>query len=412
MPPRLEFPVRMGKRCSQAWALLLMACLSARAQGLPDRPIVLGDGHVTLGGDVAWSVAPEDTGFFNYTDYESSTLRLLHLALLATVKAGDHLELLTEIRSENGQRPEPYALYLRVRPWADRNLDVLVGRVPPTFGTFARRTYSADNPLIGYPLAYQYLTSLRADAVPASVNELLGMRARGWLSNYSIGNLAAAPGVPLVSAFRWDTGIEVHAGNDLLDGTVSATTGTLSNPQATDHDGGPQLAGRVALHPIAGLIIGASTAHGAFVNQHAVRAALPDGRGSDFTQTAWGADLEYSRDYYLVRFESVVSRWTLPIVQPSPTEVPLTAIGTSIEGRYKIRPGLYAAARVDHLGFSEVKGPTGPETWDAAVNRLEVGGGYSLRRNLLLKVEFQHNRRDGGRVPDLNLGALQILYWF
>src|SRR5438445_5776950 len=46
-----------------------------------------------------------------------------------------------------------------------KNFDVQIGRIPPTFGAFARRTYANDNPLIGYPLAYQYLTSLRADAL-------------------------------------------------------------------------------------------------------------------------------------------------------------------------------------------------------------------------------------------------------
>ena len=37
--------------------------------------------------------------------------------------------------------------------------------MPPTFGAFARRTYANDNPLIGYPLAYQYMTTMRADAL-------------------------------------------------------------------------------------------------------------------------------------------------------------------------------------------------------------------------------------------------------
>ena len=47
---------------------------------------------------------------------------------------------------------------------------------PPSFGAFGRRAYNADNPLIGYPLAYQYLTSLRADAIPATADDLLRMR--------------------------------------------------------------------------------------------------------------------------------------------------------------------------------------------------------------------------------------------
>ena len=41
-----------------------------------------------------------------------------------------------------------------------------MGRVPATFGAFSRNTYGTDNLLIGTPLAYQYLTSLRPDSLP------------------------------------------------------------------------------------------------------------------------------------------------------------------------------------------------------------------------------------------------------
>jgi hypothetical protein len=395
-----------------SWALSFLMCLPAHAQSLPDRPIVFGDGHVALGGDVSWWSAPEDTGFFNYTDYERSTLRMLRFTLLATVKAGDRFEVLSEVRSENGGRPDPYALFLRVRPWKGHNLDIQVGRLPPTFGAFARRAYESDNPLIGYPLAYQYLTSVRPDALPASIDELLRMRGRGWLANYTVGDLSPAPGVPLVSAFRWDTGVQAHIGNDLLDATGSVTTGTLSNPQIIDDNHGRQIAGRVAFHPVAGLVLGASAARGEFVSQSALRTALADAHAGDFTQTAWGGDAEYSSGYYLIRFETVASRWTIPIAQGPLSELPLTAVSTSAEGRYKIRPGLYAAARLDHLHFSDVEGSLGRESWDAAVTRWELGGGYSFQRNLMLKLSYQINRRDGGRVPALDLASAQIVFWF
>src|SRR5437667_941340 len=91
------------------------------AQTLPSSPIVIADGHLTLGGDVAISFAPNDPGFFNYTDYEESALRLLRLDLTAAFKAGDHLAILGDIRSENAfedgfrmERPRPYALYVRI----------------------------------------------------------------------------------------------------------------------------------------------------------------------------------------------------------------------------------------------------------------------------------------------------------
>src|SRR3954470_6276762 len=104
----------MRKPFCCAWALILWASISAGAQTLPSSPIVLGEGRVTFGGDVAWSFAPDDIGVFNYSDYQHSTLRMLRLALTASVRAGEHVSLMADIRSENGARPEPYGLYLRI----------------------------------------------------------------------------------------------------------------------------------------------------------------------------------------------------------------------------------------------------------------------------------------------------------
>ena len=77
-----------------------------------------------------------------------------------------------------------------------------------------------------------------------------------------------------------------------------------------------------------------------------------------------------------------------------------------------MRPGLFAAVRLEHLGFSEVAGSAGLREWEAPVGRLEAGIGYSLQRNLLLKLSLQHNSRDGGRVPVLSFGAAQLVFWF
>ena len=404
--------MRTARRAALLCALALGCAGTAFGQALPSEPLAFADGHITIGGDVSFTAAPDDTGFFNYTDYEHSTLRLFRVDLTASLNVNEHFAVLGEVRTENIGPLRAYAFYLRFRPWTTRNLDIQVGRVPPTFGAFARRIYASDNILIGYPLAYQYLTSLRADALPLNANELLGMRGRGWLSSYSIGNLAPANGLALASGFRWDTGVQVHAAADLVDGTVSLTTGTLSNPLFTDDNSGRQLAARLNVHPLPGLIVGASAARGPFVTATAARGAVGDGRDGEFTQTAWGTDIEYSRDYYLVRAEALFSRWRLPEVGAPVINEPLRALGTYVEGRYKIRPGLYAAARVDHLGFSEVTGSLRRETWDAPVTRIEIGGGYSILRNLLLKLSYQHNTRGGGRVTELDLMAAQLVYWF
>ena len=91
----------------------------------------------------------------------------MRVGVTADLRLTDRVSLLTDVRTENGDRVKPYALYVRVRPWRDRAFDIQAGRIPPTFGAFSRRDYGAGNLLIGYPLAYQYLTAVRPYAVPA-----------------------------------------------------------------------------------------------------------------------------------------------------------------------------------------------------------------------------------------------------
>ena len=288
--------------------------------------------------------------------------------------------------------------------------------MPPTLGAFARRTYASDNPLIGYPLAYQYLTTVRPDALAANADELLRKRSLGWLVRYSIGDSNADPGVPLVSAFRWDTGVQIHGTKGIASATASVTAGTVSNPLFADDNSGRQIAGRLELRPasgLSGLVVGTSLARGPFLSQAAARAAVGDGDREAFTQTVWGGDLEYSRGHYLLRLETIVSAWHLPIVQAPALAQPLRAVSTSVEGRYRLMPGLYAAARYDQLGFNDVVGTRLTAPWDAPVSRVEAGAGYSLQRNLLLKVSYQHDSRDGGVLLEAaHMIAAQLVYWF
>ena len=78
-----------------------------------------------------------------------------------------------------------------------------------------------------------------------------------------------------------------------------------------------------------------------------------------------------------------------------------------------MRPDWYVAARFDHLGFSDLTGTIATLPWDAPVTRFEVGAGYSIQRNVLLKGSFQHDYRDGGRLLQAaHMFAGQLVYWF
>jgi hypothetical protein len=392
---------------------VLVLCLPSAlpAQTLPDAPLSAFDGRLSVGAEVVATIGQRDeTAFFNYTDYEHNMLRMFRVGLSASWRPVDRIAFVAEIRSEDLDQVRPYAAYVRIRPWSNRSFDVQVGRIPPVFGSFGRKAYSTDNPLIGYPLAYQYLTSLRPDAIPATVGDLLEMRARGWLTSYPVGSLESGPGLPLVSAFRWDTGVQVRWRGKTVETAGAVTSGTLSDPRVADNNRGKQMSGRIAVQPVTGLIAGASAAHGEWLDQNVTD--LLSANGASYSQRAFGGDLEYSRDYWLVRTEMVWSRWALPFAATShATDVDALAIW--VEGRYRIAPRWILAARFDRLGFSKIPSGTGElVTWDANVKRIEVNVGYYIQRNLLARLAVQPNDRDGGRVLHRTFVSAQVAYWF
>src|SRR5207253_4130709 len=73
-------PMTIERRAARLACVFLVAA-SARvgAQTLPSRPIVFGDGLLTFGGDVSAGYGSADRGFFNYTDYDHSALRLFRV---------------------------------------------------------------------------------------------------------------------------------------------------------------------------------------------------------------------------------------------------------------------------------------------------------------------------------------------
>jgi hypothetical protein len=394
----------------------VLAAGRAAAQTLPAGPITALGGRLVVSGEVSATVGPaDDAAFFNYTDYEHNALRVFRMAVSGMWRPFEQIALMGELRSEDLEEPLPYAVYVRVRPWRSQAFSIQAGRIPPSFGAFARRTYSASNALIGYPLAYQYLVSIRPDSIPASPDDLLRMRARGWLSNFQLGSLTPAAGIPLISAFRWDTGVQANWRYRTLDLTTSITSGTLSDPHVSDNNAGKQISGRLALRPTTGLVLGASAARGEWLSKN-VSAILPLAlASSSHPQRTLGADAEYSRDHWIVQGEVVSSRWTMPFVAPFPVDQTLSALGVWVEGRYRVTPRLFVGGRADHLGFSRVTGTLFggvPTPWDAPVNRIEVGGGYYLQRNLIARAIVQRNSRAGGRIRNSTFASMQLAYWF
>jgi hypothetical protein len=407
-PPRPVRPAVLAAAAVLAW---LGGAGTAVAQLWPSEPVTLASGRVLLAGDVSATFGSEDPGWFTYTNYETSALRRVRAGLTVEVKATSRLSFLTEIRAETGLGVRPYAWFVRFAPLGSGLVHIQAGRIPPVFGAFGRRSYPHDNPLVGEPLGYQYLTSVRPDAVPASADDLLRVRGSGWRVRYPIGNPAAKGGVPMVAASRWDTGIQVRVGRPTLEGAIAWTVGSLSYPLVRDDNSGGQVAGRLGWQPSPGFALGLSAARGAFLSDvvRESRAALPERRDD---QRALGMDAEASRGRWLVRGEVVMTSWSVPVPDEPRVPDPLGAWAWYIETKVRLRPGLYIAARGDQLRFSTVRASAGLRSWDANVSRVEAGIGYTVRRGLLVKASLSGNRRDGGAIRESHLAGVQASFWF
>lgn len=360
--------------------------------------------RLVLGGEASFTIAPDDEGYFNESAYGHNVLRMARLDLLASLRLRPRWEVVADLRSENLDAPRVYALYLRLRPFAGRELDLQLGRIPPVFGTFPRRRYAQDNPLVSWPLPWQYLTTLRPDALPPDADHLLAIRGAGWYAPYPGYGFAA--GVPEASAGLWDTGIEARYAEGPLALAVAVSQGSLSAPRFEDDNDGKQVSARAAWTPAPGVEVGASVSRGAFL---ARSLPLPPGR---FEQRAFGLDAEFSRGRVVVRGELIGSEWDLPRQGDPPVDRPLRALGGYVEARWRFAPGWHVAGRLDALGFGDIEGRSGPEPWESPVRRVEAGLGFSPWRYVQLKTAWQRNRRDHGRVLSQDLVAMQAVLWF
>ena len=83
------------------------------------------------------------------------------------------------------------------------------------------------------------------------------------------------------------------------------------------------------------------------------------------------------------------------------------------EGRYKLAPGWYVAARYDRMLFSRVESSQGPIDWDAGLWRVEAGAGYSMRTERdaqgQLPVQPPRRRARDRRKPRGGAGRAVVL---
>jgi hypothetical protein len=99
-----------------------------------------------FGAEVSATFAPDDPGFFNYTSYEFSALRNLRLSASTEIRATDRVQVLGEVRLDQGRVLEAYGLFVRLRPWPARRFDIQAAACrPPSARCRGPRTAAATS---------------------------------------------------------------------------------------------------------------------------------------------------------------------------------------------------------------------------------------------------------------------------
>lgn len=395
------------------WTVLFVAAAADAGAQPPAETSAPASDRIAIGGEITATYGSLDPGFFNYATYAYDPLRNVRVVFDASVRPMRQVELLAQVRTDGLSQARMAALYLRIRPWADRLVDLQVGRVPTVFGLFGRNGYGADSALVTRPLAYSYLLSLRRDAVPTALTDVLRMRGRGWLSSFPRGNTTPARGLPLVNTDMWDTGVQLRLGHGPIEWAGAVTTGSLGSPRFGDDNDGRARSTRLTWRWRPGLVLGASAAEGAYLSS-ALDPLLPPGdRAGDYRQRALAADVEVSGGRWLARGEVLHSRWRVP---PLTGEADARRLGSTAwwgEARVRLMAGLDLAVRGERLGFSTVTAATGDQPWEAPVTRVESGLAFVPFRHVRVKLGAQRNRRPlGGRVRHDTLLAAQVAVWF
>ncbi|NIV98367.1 hypothetical protein GWN26_04125 [Candidatus Saccharibacteria bacterium] len=354
--------------------------------------------------------------------------------ILFGAKINGSLSLYAEIETVKGLQFINYGLSAMYRPNGWNYLNLEAGKFLVPFGTFLRRRWDSENPLIGLPLLYEYRTGLSAFDLPKNESELLRVRGQGESFQYHSessetrldefvvtfsGHIPRpGSGLRIISREVYLTGVQIFGTGGRFDYNFGITNGALSNPADINNSSAVQILARMSYNPFIGLNLATSVSWGSYLDKESVNSGLQDlGKSvEDFRQITAGVDVSYSIGHLVFYSEFILNRWQTPFIEED-----LDALAFYVEGKYTFLTRFYIAGRFSQIDFMAIDDPSDidgdgqfRESWDHDIRQLELGLGYRINRNALFKLATQLNRTQGVLEgdPDDDLVTLQLVVFF
>jgi len=358
-------------------------------------------------------VAAERTAAYSFNRLTpgDNSLDAYRLRLFANAQVNDHLQVLAQVLLDDNSGLFVDGAYAIYTPAPARDLHLEVGKIPWAVGTYAPRTHSDKNPLIGTPLMYSYHTSMIWYQIVPTADAMLNAAGTGSTGVDYFG-YAVGMGMPIVDDSYWDVGATLIGSARPFEFTLGMTNGTPGWGSTTrDDNSGKSVLGRVGLAPVPALRFGVSGSYGPYLVA-ALDPRLPAGHtANDYHQKLAMADLELLVGQAELRAEGVTNVWETPLIGD------LRATSGYAELKYSVAAGLYAAGRWDVEQFSRLTPSSGmARPWDWNVTRLEAGFGYRFTREARAKLVYQRSRFEnatsGGGDRVVSALAAQLSFGF
>jgi hypothetical protein len=300
-------------------------------------------------------------------------------------------------------RETPYVYYDAYDPNHQFNVDTLqafigysvqrgqtamvikAGRLTSAFGSFPLRYDDAENFLLDQPLSYITDVPLRHDQLPCGTADL---RAQfyGFVANSCGGTRGGGPGLVPATLYGLP-GIEADFSISKLDARVQVTSGSPASPQSLTRAGQyAQWTAGGGYSIRQGFRIGVSGFRGPYLDQN-LSALLPPGTTvRSYPASAAGIDTQWARGRW--RLNAELQRFWFD--SPKFTVSPSFTSGY-VEAKSVITPRLYLSTRAGWLSTGRVSDTSGASasSFAPALSSYELGGGYWLGRNELIKASYE-----------------------
>jgi len=296
----------------------------------------------------------------------------------------DRLQVFLQVLLRDAVSPYVDGAYALFTPMAGRDLHVLAGKVPWAIGTYAPRTYSNKNPLIGAPLMYQYHSTLLWYEVVPSADALLATAGSGQYGVNYFG-YREGRGMTLVDDSYWDVGVTLVGSARPIEYAFGVTAGTPGwGSTSQEENSGKSVLGRLGLAPLPSVRLGVSGAYGPYLIEP-LNPRLPPGRDvGDYHLKLALADVEILTGHIEARAEGAYNVWETPTVGD------LQVTSGYVELRYALSFGAFLAGRLDAMRFGKIADSAGEmRSWDSDLSRIEAGAGYRFSRDALAKLVYQ-----------------------